>query len=339
MTGYAIPGVSPVTAEVAMGPPRTIPVARAKDRVASQTETDSPSSVTASTSPTAHPSPAPKPFLPRPATVPELGKLTKEAIGRVIFEAERHLVAWTGALVSTSPNKAETLGFTASSFSLMARRDQGILEREAISGAPRNRGIASAALGFTHDPAVLHLIINNVSSPDHEVCGNALLGLAILAAPETPLHPILEVVMRDDNPAAVRLNAAYALQKIALATRNDAEGLLSACVAPLLQDPLANVRATAASTAGLAGAMHLAPSLGDLLSGDTDPLVRTASAFALGEMSAMHMTDVLARALEDPDSLVVGATRGALTKMYARDYGPEALPWLKAMRRAAATSR
>jgi hypothetical protein len=56
-------------------------------------------------------------------------------------------------------------------------------------------------------------------------------------------------------------------------------------------------------------------------------------------MSAMHMTDVLARALEDPDSLVVGATRGALTKMYARDYGPEALPWLKAMRRAAATSR
>jgi len=327
-TGYAIPGVSPVASTLPTRAPIRIPVAQAEGTAANL-----------STETSANPSPSPKPFLPRPATVPELGKLTKEAIGRVIFEAERHLVAWTGAHSRTGPHKAETRGFTASSFSLMARRDQGILEREAVSGAPRNRGIASAALGFTHDPAVLHLIINNVSAPDFEISANALLGLAILAAPETPLSPIREASMRENAPASVRMNAAYALQKIALASRSDLEGQLTACVMPLLQDPVGHVRATAASAAGLAGSTQLAPSLGDLLSGDTDPLVRTAAAFALGEMSALHMTDVLARALEDPDALVVGTARGALTKMYARDYGPEATPWLKAMRRAAAAAR
>lgn len=248
--------------------------------------------------------------------------------GQLIQECERHLREWQALMAAQrSAENREALIAVQRSLARLVRPEQARLEEQAISGPPRNRAVASAALPFTGDPQVLPLLLNNAADPEPMIRANALLGLGILARADTPLRPIRDAATDPDATQEVLRNAAYAGFRIAEVARADADGNLSSTFASLLGNPDATVRAQAAAGLGLIRASHMVPPLQDLLLGDADAQVRTASAFALGEIGAPGSAPGLVRALEDKDRITAGAARGALAKIVGRDLGPRPADW------------
>ena len=101
---------------------------------------------------------------PRPFEAPE------SRIGRVIFECDQHLKAWIIAL-GQPRNEAnqETIHFTTLALARLVDRDMETVIEQATSGPPRNRAIASAALGFSGDTSVTTLLSSNAGDADREI--------------------------------------------------------------------------------------------------------------------------------------------------------------------------
>ncbi len=284
-----------------------------------------PGAACSSSPPAEDPPPAPEPFQP-PA--PRSDYTT----GELIHECELHLKAWQQAMTARrTAENMETLHFLERALASLVRREQARLQEQAATGPPRNRAIASAALGFTGDAAVVPLLANNVADPEPMVRADALLGLAILANPDTPTAPIYEAVMDPDAAQEVLRNAAFAGLRLAQVLRRDPDGRIGAFLAPLLSNPEAGVRAQAASALGLLRAGHLVPRLTSLLATDPEGLVRTAAAYALGEIGARGSASALMAALEDPDPLVAGTARGSLAKILGEDLGSDPADWRAAL--------
>ena len=113
------------------------------------------------------------------------------AIGRLIVDCDRHLRAWSEAMAqSRDPKNQDLVKYTAQSLGVLVAKNRDLLESQAVSGASRNRGIACAALGFSGDFRVTPLLLNGVSSGEPTVMAKALLGLGVLADPETSMAPI-----------------------------------------------------------------------------------------------------------------------------------------------------
>ncbi|TAH34503.1 MAG: HEAT repeat domain-containing protein [Planctomycetota bacterium] len=252
--------------------------------------------------------------------------------GQLIFECERHLGAWQRAMAAQrSPQNREDIQGIELALRSLAHREQKRLEEQAMSGQPRNRAVASAALGFTREPEVLSIIANNVADPDPMVAANALLGIGVLALPETPIRPIHEAVLRPTATQDVRRNATFAAFQIAQKERSDRDGTLAAIFAVVLDNPDPTVRAQAAAGLGLARAAHMAPPVAELLANDPDAQVRTAAAYALGEIGAPGSAAALVKALKDRDKLTAGTARASLVKLHGRDEGPDPGDWERAL--------
>lgn len=266
------------------------------------------------------------------AGVPAQPALGAEAdalfVGKIIQECDAHLRSW-GQLMSQPRDVKNQDDIRALSYALgvVVSRNRALLEDQCISGPPRNRGIATAALGFSGDASVLPLLMSNTADADPEIAAKALLATGVLASAETPIAPLHNAVVRPDASEAMLQNAAFALFQIAERTRSDPDGSMESAFLVLLRSPDALVRAQSALGLGLVRATTSVPQITDLLAADALPAVRTAAAWSLGLIGMRGSTAPLVRALDDPDQVTAGTARGALARIHGRDYGPTAASW------------
>lgn len=221
----------------------------------------------------------------------------------------------------------QKIGTLSIAFGSLVAKNREILEAQVIGGEARNRGIASAALGFCGDPAVAPLIANNVSSEDADVAAKALLGLGVLCAEDTPLAPILAAVTRADATEALLSNAAFCLFQLAIKLKRDPDGSLTAAFVELLRDPEPTIRAQAVIGLGLVKARTALPQISDILAADPVPTMRTTAAYALGQIGAPESVAALISALSDPDDVTAGTARASLARIFGRDFGPQPAAW------------
>lgn len=271
-----------------------------------------------------------KPYVTQPYDPPpgrgELGT------GELILTCEQHLQAWQQAMAAqrTSQNREDLQGIELA-LKTITHREQARLEEQAVSGPPRNRAVASAALAFTADAKVLPLLMNNVADPDPLVRTNALLGVGVLGLAETPTRPIYDAARDPAATAGVRRNAAYAAFRVAQKTRSDADGSLTSTFGALLDNPDPSVRAQCAVGIGLVRATPMLPPITDLLAHDPDAQVRTGCAYALGEIGSPGSVAPLLEAMSDRDKLTAGTARASLVKLHGRDEGPDPDDWKRAL--------
>lgn len=267
----------------------------------------------------------PEPYVPLPEEGPE-------TIGYFLARFDRSLVQWSELKLGTSNARDQnTLRILEQNMQKRARdrRDELVLELE--SGAPVNRRIAAAALGFTHDPSVLGPLLASLPDPDPELVQKTLLAIGVLALPETPLGGILER-LRSDPEAWTRNNAAFALLGIARAGSSTSE-LAPGCRAAL-SDAEPGVRAQCASTLGVLADADSVAHLAELLHDDAN-LVALAAATSLARIGREHaeqkgtVARALASALDQVRADRRGHILGALRWLAGVDLGEDARPWLE----------
>ncbi len=267
----------------------------------------------------------PEPYVPLPVEGPE-------AIGYFLAQFERSLVQWSDyKLNSSSPRDQSALRTLEADMQKRARNRRDELVTVLENGAPMNRSVAAAALGFTHDPTVLGPLLASLSDPDSELVQKTLLGLGVLGLAETPLGGILSF-LRDDPDAWTRTTAAYALLAIALAG-NTSRALAEGCLAAL-GDSEPGVRAQCASSLGVLADPGAVERLGELLFDETN-LVALAAANALARIGREHAEQkgTVARALAGPLDQVGEDRRlhllGALRRLAGDNLGENAAAWLE----------
>lgn len=270
---------------------------------------------------------------PNPNALTPEDQASEATISEVIVDCERHIRAWQFARANAQTQREmEQLEVLREAFAYYVANEMDLIREIALIGEPRARGVASTALGFSGDPSVLAILLNNVGDPDGDIVANTLFGLGMLAAPETPGRSLNDAVRRSDATLEMMRNGVYAAARVAQARSKDeergqrADGLEDALLF-LIERPEPGIRAQAASGLGYAHASNAIPALTNLLVGDSDPNVRLASAFALGEIGEANSASALISALDDPVASVAGAARGALAKMFGQDNGPDPKAW------------
>lgn len=218
-----------------------------------------------------------RPYVPLPDPSPD-------SIGYFLSEFDASLRAWNNLrLAGRGAEDERTRRGLEKEMGQRARKRQDELLRELEAGPPANRAVAAVALGFTHDPAALSPLCAALSDTEDDVVLNALLGLGVLASPDTPLGEVTYLLRNDPDPW-IRSNAAFALQSVVAAGAAGTDALERAC-RDALADAEAGVRAQCASTLGLLGDAASVDDLGDLLYDDA-PLVAAASASALARIGS-----------------------------------------------------
>lgn len=248
--------------------------------------------------------------------------------GQTIFDCDTHLRTWIQAMGKPrTKNNQETITFTTVSLTRLVNKQMDVLVQEAVSGPARNRAIASAALGFSNDPEVLPLLVNNAVDDDPFVASKALLGIGVMASPDTPTSTFYQAVQREDRTEELTRNLAFALFQVAEVVREDINGSMAPVLISLLDDADPGVRWQSVMALGLIKAPIAIPPITDLLAGDPSDEVRSASAWSLGKIGSIGSSSALIRALEDSDKIVAGAARAALKRIHGRDNGPAPDDW------------
>lgn len=267
----------------------------------------------------------PEPYVPLPDEEPE-------TIGYFLTRFDRSLLQWSELkLAASSARDQNALVALEANMEKRAdeRRDELLAELE--TGAPVNRRIAAAALGFTHDPTVLGALVATLGENDPELVQKSLLAIGVLAMPETPIAGI-EDRLRNDKDPWTRNNAAFACLALARAG-NESPALAAACRAGLA-DPEPGVRAQCASALGVMADRDSAAVLGDMLM-DRENLVALACAAALAHIGREHaeLKGTAARSLAGALESVPADRRahllGALRLLSDANLGEDARPWLE----------
>jgi HEAT repeat protein len=200
-------------------------------------------------------------------------------IGKFLAELDNSMRAWT-RLTITASSKEERTKASKLQLDLMRRAQprQKELIAELEAGPPRNRAIAASALGFTRGDEVLSPLLAALHDSDADVQQNALLGLALLQSPATPLAPLSEIVASDPVPHT-RANAAYAIRSALEAGATPDSNVLTT-LRLALADTEKLVVVQCALALGLAHDSESIDHLADLLRDDT-PLVSLSASQAL----------------------------------------------------------
>lgn len=163
---------------------------------------------------------------------------------------------------------------------------------------PDKQAIALAALGFSGRRDIMPVIVQGALLNDPFVVDHAVLGLAILRAPDTPAGVLAKIIDNPKHPEDGRVQAAWALYQIQTASTDPTEivalwrgylgadrdrrppGIMVAAVrglgltadiehakliAPLLKHPIPRVRMTTAIALGRMNAQEYWPDLLSLL--------------------------------------------------------------------------
>jgi hypothetical protein len=245
------------------------------------------------------------PLMDAPASIARAGELS---IGAFLSEVGVRVQSWSAARFSGDEERTRILRQVLE-FECTKRQRELIQQLE--TGPTRNRTLAAVALGFTNRMDVLQAdlstvpvdrgaealspLLNAVSDPDPEVAANALMGLGVLARPETPLAPLASALA--NSPEGYRRgNAAFALSAVLEAALESPEGLSEeraslareACLRGLNDSDL-GVRTQCAASLGIAGDASSIPHLGDHLDDDV-ALVGQAAGTALVRMARTDPT-------------------------------------------------
>lgn len=253
-----------------------------------------------------------------------------QSIGFFLTEFDASLRAWTNLrLAGTSRKDQRALRVLEQDLEKRATERQEEIVGELRSGPPQNRAIAAAALGFTQDPAVMTELLAALGDRSDEVVSNALLGLGLLAQPDTPCGQI-ERLLEGSSDAWTRSNAAFALQRVAAAGGRPT-GLVEAC-RRALTDSEPGVRAQAATTLGIAADAGAVEALDELLYDDL-PLVCASAAHALASIGSENLEQKgpAARALTRSLDRVPEGHRGdvlrELVRLNGAHLGEDVEPW------------
>lgn len=202
---------------------------------------------------------------------------------------------------------------------------------------PDKQGIALAALGFSGDYEVLPLIVQGTLSSDPFLVDKAVMGLAVLRAPETPIGVLSGIVEQQKNDPESRAMAAWAIYRVQTAREDNTE-ICSLWRRYLTADRdrvTAAVVVTAVRGLGLNGDKKDADLVAGFLKSPV-PLVRMAATIALGRMQAQEhwpeLLDLLGPG--EPEANVRLHARKALAALAGEvDYGYDVSAWRKVFER------
>ncbi|MEZ5979412.1 MAG: HEAT repeat domain-containing protein [Planctomycetota bacterium] len=209
-------------------------------------------------------------------------------------------------------------------------RHLDMLEREATSESPRVRAIACCALGFSGNDRVTGTLIAALDDPVVEVVDNALLGLGLLADPDTPLGPVADALVQAPDEWT-RSNAAYALKRTI--EKGATPGAVRNELRLALLDQNDAVRAQVAAALVVCGDEDDIPTLRDALY-DSAPMVVLASAMAVRRIGSDTDTarGAAARALFDAwqerdDKRSKSVLKTELSRLAGRNWGDDVDEW------------
>jgi len=214
-------------------------------------------------------------------------KLTNTTFGAYLVQLDNSIQAWTAMFISGDRvQDAHKLRALAVDIGTRAGKLYEPIVEALETGPPHNRRVCAAALGFVPNGAPLNPLLNALGDEDELVRANALLALAVLGDPTTPLGAILEQ-MGGGATVAIRSNAALALIEILRAGGKGDEGLV----------PAARL------------GLH-----------DEEPLVRTQCALILAhQQDAASIDDLALQLYHDPVNAAAMAAGRALAYLGSRD--------------------
>lgn len=198
---------------------------------------------------------------------------------------------------------------------------------------PNQQAIALAALGFSGRSDVMPTIVQGAMLSDPFLVDRAVLGLAVLRAPETPPGVLAAIVERDSHPEDGRVQAAWALYRIqeVLVDPSPIVALWRRFLTAERDRMPVGVLVTAVRGLGLTHDAAHADLVAEYTKHPT-PRLRMAAAIALGRMNAQsHWRDLLA--LLGPQETVQNVRLSARTALGDlagnQDYGYDVTAWRK----------
>lgn len=253
-------------------------------------------------------------------------------IGPFLLELDNEIERWqslTYAAANEDDRRMKELLEEHLAYS--ARKRVQDLIGELQSRSPFNRMVAAAALGFTEEDEALGPLVASLEDSSPDVVANALLGLALLGKPETPLGPVTSY-MAEGTDERTRGNAAYAVREVLDAGGNDPSVIPAARTG--LRDTSAVVRAHSALI--LAHEMDTG-SLGLLQFQleDETPLAALAAARALAYIGQRddHFLAPVAQALAGALESSKGVQRERLLRylqlLSEKNYGRDPASWVE----------
>lgn len=255
-----------------------------------------------------------------------------QPIGKFLADFDIAMQAWTNlkTTASTPSERRKAREIENVLINRSTRRFDDLIE-QLESGPPHNRIRAAAAVAFSGREEALGPLLAALSDPYGSVVNNALLGLALLASPDTPLEPLCDLLI-DSADADTRGNAGYALRTV---IGKGADGEIARSPSRLaLTDSEPFVRVQAALVLGLLGDADSVPALSDQVY-DERPLVAQSAIQALlmiAEDDPINRGPV-ARALiparDSADPRVQERIRRSLVQIAGLDYGKDADDWIE----------
>ncbi len=217
-------------------------------------------------------------------------RLVDGPIGEFLTHVSGQIKAWNNYQLSVSKKDVPSRRAVENDLQRLTRTRLQELVEQLQMGAPRNRAISAAALGFTRSPEALGPLLAAVDDEDAEVARKALFGLGVLA------DPVLEQVT-DAISETTRLNASYAVMQVLgsrdLEERLNTEERHLEALRSALFDPEPGVRVHSAKSIQLAGDVDSLEILGDLLEDDVALVCRAAAQAirGVGEKRDEHYFD------------------------------------------------
>jgi HEAT repeat protein len=209
--------------------------------------------------------------------------------GDVLADVDKSLRIWVNITLTGNPAKdGSTLNIVEADLRRKVRAKLLVIVEQLETGPPINRQIAAAALGFSGDPETLSPLLAALEDDSPDVVANALLGLSVLADPDTPRILVAAELEDVNQPFNVRSQAARALRAVGLYDLGEA-------------DRAAVIRAARAAL------------------GDANEGLRPTGAIILAEVVDTNSVPELARALMDPTPLVARAASRALARIGSVD--------------------
>jgi len=200
------------------------------------------------------------------------------------------------------------------------------------SEIPADQGLALAALGFSGQHDVMPTILQGTLLSDPFTIDCAVLGLAVLKAPDTP-PGVFEAIFRNaKHPEEGRVQAAWGLYRVQTATEQVAP--IAAIWRRALADSAqlaAGVVVSAVRGLGLARIAQDGALVAPFLKHPT-PRVRMAAALALGRMNAQDQWPALVEALgpqETVQNVRLHARKALAALAGGADHGYDVLAWRK----------
>jgi len=258
---------------------------------------------------------------------------TEASIGKYLADLSNAMTAWMNITLDASNERERSTKWgLETNLRESVRLRQGEILAELEAGPPQNRVIAAAALGFSEDPAVLSPLLAALDDRDPKVVSNALLGLTLLASPETPLPRIGEL-LRHGEDSKLRWSAANCSRTLIQAGA-DGSVILDDLRAGLtdLEEPV--VRSQCALSLALLEDLDSIEALGGAVY-DAVPLVSRAAAQGLVHLGRTvdtckgEVARILVGALLDGDRELRVRVHRSLRELSGHDYGLDEEEWVK----------